>query len=244
MLPSTSSCPAPRCSCCRPAERKAALLSPWQPICVTHSLHPVQHLLRGAPSSIPKAKEESAVVHTSFVLVVLHCFQHLEGFGESCNALAPSPSARHPARPAFRVQSSVPPHFPSPQCPNQAQTHLGGRQLTVKHPNSLCPAPLPALPLLSQAIPSPGASNLHTCRSGHLTHLLHSSVHPIGVSRGEMGQHSGAIDAFPEKGVMLEGSQREVSCTTQCQNAKAQPQCSLQVPKISGQAGSRNGIHT
>lgn len=70
-----------------------ALLSPGQPICVTHSFHPVQHLLRGSPSSISKAEEECAVIHTAFVLVVLHCFQHLEGFWGSCNPLAPNPSS-------------------------------------------------------------------------------------------------------------------------------------------------------
>lgn len=57
-----------------------ALLSPGQPICVTHSFHPIQHLLRGSPSSISKAEEERTVIHTAFVLVVLHCFQNLEGF--------------------------------------------------------------------------------------------------------------------------------------------------------------------
>lgn len=72
-----------------PGEGMGALLSPGQPICVTHSFHPVQHLLGGSPSSVSKAEEERAVIHTAFVLVVLHCFQHLEGFLGSCNPLAP-----------------------------------------------------------------------------------------------------------------------------------------------------------
>lgn len=70
-----------------------ALLSPGQPICVTHSFHPIQHLLRGSPSSISKAEEERTVIHTAFVLVVLHCFQNLEGFLGNWNPLAPNPSS-------------------------------------------------------------------------------------------------------------------------------------------------------
>lgn len=34
------------------------------------------------------------MVHTSFVLVVLHCFQHLERILDRCNSLVPSPSSR------------------------------------------------------------------------------------------------------------------------------------------------------
>lgn len=77
-----------------PAEGKGkGALLPRQPVCVTHPLHPVQHLLRGAPSSISEAKEHSAVVHTSFILVVLHCFQHLEGILHSYTLPVPSPSS-------------------------------------------------------------------------------------------------------------------------------------------------------
>lgn len=135
------------------------------------------------------------------------------------------------------MQSPVLPLFPSPNRQNQAWTHLRGRQLTARHPNSLCPATLPVIPLPSQAVPSsrtlrsgPEGLALHfACRSGNLTHLLHSPVHLIGVTRGEMGKDLGTINAFPEKSVMLEGNQRKVwcliqpPCTTECQNAKAQP---------------------
>lgn len=131
----------------------------------------------------------------------------------------PAPPAPHEkARSAFRVQSSVLPLFPSPNCQNQARTHLGGKQLTARQPNTLRPAMLPAIPLPSQAVPSPrnlrsapeGLALHFMCRSGDLTHLLHSPVHLIGVTRGEMGQDSGTINAFPEKGVMLEGRQKKV----------------------------------
>lgn len=104
----------------QPGERMGALPSPGQPICVTHSFHPIQHLLRWSPSSISKAEEECAVVHAAFVLVVLHRFQHLEGFLGSCNPLAPSPNPTAPhkkARSVFRVQSPVLLLFPSPKCP-------------------------------------------------------------------------------------------------------------------------------
>lgn len=157
----------------------------------------------------------------------------------------PVPAPHKKARSAFRVQSPVLPLFPSPSRQNQAQTHLRGRQLTAKRPNSLCPATLTAIPLPSQAVPSPrslrsgpkGLAVHFTYSSGNLTHLLHSPVHPIGVTRGEMGQDSGTIYAFPEKGVMLERSQRKVwcliqpPCTTQCQNVKAQLHCSQEYPK-------------
>lgn len=51
------------------------------------------------------------------------------------------------------------------------------------------------------------------CRSGNLTHLLHSPMHPIGITRRKMGQDLGTVNAFPEKGVMLEGRERKMWCT-------------------------------
>lgn len=49
-----------------------------------------------------------------------------------------------------------------------------------------------------------------SCRSGNLTHLFHSPVHPIGITRGEMGQDLGTVNAFPEEGVVLEGRERKM----------------------------------
>jgi len=166
---------------------------------------------------------------------------------------APAPTAPHKtARSAFGVQSPVLPLLLCPNCKNQARTHLRGRQLTARHPNSLCPAMLPAVLLPSQAVPSPrslrpgpeGLALHFTRRSGNLTHLLHLPVHPIGIARWEMGQDSGTINAFPEKGVMLEGSQRKARCLiqppcpTQCWNAL---QHSPTVPRSSQKELSGHG---
>lgn len=106
------------------------------------------------------------------------------------------------------MQSPVLLFFPSPKCLNQAQAHLG-----VRHPNNLSPTMLPDILLPSQAVPSPrsltsglkGLALPFLCRSGNLTHLFHSPMHPIGITRGEMGQDLGTVNAFPEEGVMLKG---------------------------------------
>lgn len=79
-----------------------------------------------------------------------------------------------------------------------------------------CPAPFPgcALSLEPQIWPRGAGAALHG-RAGNLTHFLHSPVHPVRVTRGKMGEDSGSIDAFPEKGVILEGSQRKAWCLVQ-----------------------------
>lgn len=135
------------------------------------------------------------------------------------------------------MQSPAVALFLTPNHRNQARTHLRGRHLTARNPKILCPAS----PLPSQAVPSPrslrsGPMRLalgFTCRFGSPTHLLHSPKHPIGVTRGEMGQHSGTINAFPEKGVMLQGKQRQARCLYQppCPTALKHSPSSPGVPK-------------
>lgn len=130
----------------------------------------------------------------------------------------------------------------SSKCLNQVWAHLG-----VRHPNSLCPTMLPDLLLPSQAVPSPrsltpglrGLALPFSCRSSNLTHLFHSPMHPIGITRGEMGQDLGTVNAFPEKRVMLEGREGKIWCTRAFQSLfriQTGPSLSLQ-----GGAGCPDG---
>lgn len=83
--------------------------------------------------------------------------------------------------------------------------------------------PLPPLTVSPPRSPRSGPTRLalhFTCTFGKLNYLLHSPMHPIGVTRGEMGQDSGSINAFPKEGVMLQTSQRKVRCLKEPQSAR------------------------
>lgn len=40
------------------------------------------------------------------------------------------------------------------------------------------------------------------------SHLLHAALHPIGVTGWEVGQHLGAIQPLPEKGMVLQAGRQ------------------------------------
>lgn len=160
----------------------------------------------GPPPPSPKPKRNALWFTRPLSLLFFTVFSTWRDFWAAAIPWHPAPAPYKKAGSVFRVQSPVLLLFPSPKCLNQARPRLG-----VGHPNSLCPTKLP------RHCPLPGASHLaprvalpFSCRSGNVTHLFQSPMHPIGITRGEMGQDLGPVNAFPEKGVMLEGRERKI----------------------------------
>lgn len=83
------------------------------------------------------------MVHTSFVLVVLHRFQQLEGFFESCNPLVPTHSShtRKPGQPlGCKAQSCS--YSPAPTAKLGTSQRQAPKQPLPGNPASY-PAPFP-----------------------------------------------------------------------------------------------------